>query len=63
MRPVPLSRYRQARLASAKHGLWATMPHWRRLTKDGAAVWVLGGPNETPLAKKSYRVLTAGCAI
>jgi heptosyltransferase-2 len=22
------------------------------LTKDGAAVWVLGGPNETPLAKK-----------
>ena len=24
----------------------------RALTKDGASVWVLGGPNETPLAKR-----------
>ena len=51
----PAHRHAVARRGRRRQGL-AGRPlcgDWRaRLTEDGASVWVLGGPNETPLAKQ-----------
>ena len=61
---APSSRCRPARSAKAKRGRVAHYGAFARaLTRDGASVWVLGGPSETALAKQIAEAAAAACAI